>query len=173
MTRAWNAIGGLLLVTAVATVGMPATLDAQWCQGAYQPGAGTNFSGACPPPPPKSPLYERLGGRHAIAVVVADFVGIMVTDPRVNARFKVLKPPEVEKFKSNLSDQICEAGGGPCSYLGKDMKSAHKGMQISDAEWNATVENLGKALDKNKVGAAEKKELLGALGPMKADIVGQ
>jgi hemoglobin len=172
MTRAWNAIGGLLLVTAVATVGMPRTLDAQWCHGAYQPGAGTNFSGACPPPP-KLPLYERLGGRHAIAVVVGDFVGTMAADPRVNARFKALKPPEIEKFKSNLADQICEATGGPCSYLGKDMKSAHQGMQISEVEWNATVENLGKALDKNKVGAEEQKELLGALGPMKRDIVGQ
>ena len=55
----------------------------------------------------------------------------------------------------------------------QDMKAAHAGMQITEAEWNATVENLGKALDKNKVGAAEKKELVGALGPMKSDIVGQ
>jgi hemoglobin len=53
------------------------------------------------------------------------------------------------------------------------MKTAHKGMQITEAEWNATVENLGKALDKNKVGPAEQKELVGALGPMKGDIVGQ
>jgi hemoglobin len=53
------------------------------------------------------------------------------------------------------------------------MKTSHKGMQISEAEWNACVENLGKALDKNKVGAAEKTELIGALGPMKPDIVGQ
>jgi hemoglobin len=163
---------GFFLVVAVLVA--PGTADAQqWCQGAYQTGAGSNFSGTCPPSPPKTPLYRRLGGRDGIATVVGDFVGNMAADPRVNARFKVLKPPEIEKFKSNLADQICEATGGPCSYLGKDMKSAHKGMQISDAEWNATVENLGKALDQNKVGAAEKKELLGALGPMKPDIVGQ
>ncbi len=142
-------------------------------KGPFSPGQGPTSAARARPPPPKAPLYERLGGRHAIAVVVGDFVGIMVADPRVNARFKVLKPPEVEKFKSNLSDQICDATGGPCSYLGKDMKAAHKGMEITDAEWNATVENLGKALDKNKVGAAEQKELLGALGPMKPDIVGQ
>jgi hemoglobin len=171
MTRTWGAIGALLLGLAVTAA--PGTADAQWCQGAYQGGAGTNFSGSCPPLPPKAPLYRRLGGREGIAVVVADFVVIMVADPRVNARFTTLKPPEVEKFKSNLSDQICDATGGPCSYLGKDMKAAHKGMQITEAEWNATVENLGKALDKNKVGAAEQKELVGALGPMKPDIVGQ
>jgi hemoglobin len=164
-------MGGLLLVAAV--LGAPAPADAQWCQGAFQAGSGTNFSGACPSPPPKASLYRRLGGREGIAIVVADFVTIMVADPRVNTRFKTMKAPEVEKLKSNLSDQICDASGGPCSYLGKDMKAAHTGMQITEAEWSATVENLGKALDKNKVGAAEQQELVGALGPMKRDIVGQ
>ena len=118
-------------------------------------------------------LYKRLGGREGIAIVVGDFTANMAADPRVNERFKGLKPAEVEKFKSTLADQICDATGGPCSYLGKDMKAAHEGMRITEAEWNATVENLGKALDKNKVGAKEKGELVGALAPMKGDIVGQ
>jgi hemoglobin len=109
-------------------------------------------------PPPT--LYKRLGGREGISIVVADFVTNM-------------KGPEIEKLKSNLSDQICDATGGPCSYLGRDMKTAHKGMQVTEAEWNATVENLVKAMDKHQVGPTEKSELLGALGPMKADIVGQ
>jgi hemoglobin len=167
MSAGLAALLGLLL-----TLGPDAHAQ-QWCQGAYDQQVGSNFTSACPPPPPKPSLYRRLGGREGIAVVVGDFTVIMAGDDRVNARFKTLKPPEVEKFKSNLSDQICEATGGPCSYLGKDMKTAHKGMEITEAEWSATVENLGKALDKNKVGAPEKTELLGALGPMKPDIVGQ
>ena len=118
-------------------------------------------------------LYKRLGGREGIAIVVGDFTANMAADPRVNERFKGLKPAEVEKFKSTLADQICDATGGPCSYLGKDMKAAHEGMRITEAEWNATVENLGKALDKNKVGAKEKGELVGILAPMKGDIVNQ
>jgi hemoglobin len=118
-------------------------------------------------------LYRRLGGREGIAIVVADFAANMTADSRVNARFKDLKPPEVEKFRSNLADQICEASGGPCSYLGKDMKTAHAGMKITEAEWTATLENLVKALDKNNVNAQAKQELLGALAPMKKDIVGQ
>ena len=118
-------------------------------------------------------LYKRLGGREGIAIVVGDFTANMAADPRVNERFKGLKPAEVEKFKSTLADQICDATGGPCSYLGKDMKAAHEGMRITEAEWNATVENLVKALDKNNVDARSKQELLGALGPMKKDIVGQ
>jgi hemoglobin len=123
--------------------------------------------------PSKPSLYRRLGGREGIALVVGDFTTNMAGDARVNERFKGLKPPEVEKFKSNLADQICEAAGGPCSYLGKDMKKAHEGMKITEAEWNATVDNLAKALDKHKVDAQSKQELLGALGPMKKDIVGQ
>ena len=118
-------------------------------------------------------LYKRLGGREGIAGVVDDFTATMVADGRVNLRFKDMKPAEVFKFKSNLADQICEATGGPCSYLGKDMKKAHEGMKVTEAEWNATVENRVKALDKHKVQAPAKQELLGALGPMKKDIVGQ
>jgi hemoglobin len=118
-------------------------------------------------------LYKRLGGREGIALVVGDFVTNMANDPRVNARFKNMKPPDIEKLKSHLADQICDATGGPCSYLGRDMKAAHKGMNITEAEWNATVENLVKALDKSKVGEREQKQLLAALGPMKSDIVGQ
>jgi hemoglobin len=122
-------------------------------------------------PPPT--LYKRLGGREGIALVVGDFVTNMAGDSRVNARFKDMKGPDVEKLKSNLADQICDATGGPCSYLGRDMKTTHKGMKITDAEWNATVENLTKALGKNSVPAKDQSELLGLLGPMKADIVGQ
>src|SRR5215510_3881449 len=122
-------------------------------------------------PPPN--LYKRLGGREGISIVVGDFVTNMAADARVNARFKDMKGPEIEKLKSNLADQICDATGGPCSYLGRDMKTVHKGMKITDAEWNATVENLVKALDKNKVDPKDKTELLGLLAPMKVDIVGQ
>ena len=118
-------------------------------------------------------LYKRLGGREGIALVVGDFTANMAADPRVNERFKGMKPEAVEKFKSNLADQICDAAGGPCSYLGKDMKTTHQGMKITEAEWSATVENLTKALDKNNVDAKAKQELLAALGPMKKDIVGQ
>jgi hemoglobin len=118
-------------------------------------------------------LYQRLGGREGIALVADDFVANMVADSRVNKRFQGMQPPAVFKLRSNLADQICDATGGPCAYLGRDMKTTHKGMNVSDAEWNATVENLVKALDKYKVGAKEKSELLSALGPMKGDIVGQ
>jgi hemoglobin len=135
--------------------------------------AAANFAACATMSDPPPTLYKRLGGREGIAIVVGDFVTNMAGDSRVNARFKDMKPADVEKLKSNLADQICDATGGPCSYLGRDMKTVHKGMKITEAEWNATVENLGKALDHNKVPAKEKQELVGILAPMKPDIVGQ
>ena len=118
-------------------------------------------------------LYKQLGGREGIALVVDDFVANVVADDRINARFKKLQPPQVFKLKSNLADQICDATGGPCAYVGADMKTVHKGMNVTEAEWNATVEALVKALDKNNVPAGAKNALLGTLAPMKPDIVGQ
>ena len=118
-------------------------------------------------------LYKQLGGREGIALVVDDFAANVLADDRINARFKALQPAQVFKFKTNLADQICDATGGPCSYVGRDMKTAHKGMKITDADFNALVEDLVKSLDKFKVGAAEKNDLLVALGGMKPDIVNQ
>jgi len=118
-------------------------------------------------------LYQRLGGREGIALVVGDFVGNMAGDARVNARFKDMKGPQIERLKSHLADQICDATGGPCAYLGRDMKTTHQGMGVSETEWNATVENLVKALDKRGVPAKEQSELLALLGLMKGDIVGR
>ena len=118
-------------------------------------------------------LYERLGGKKAITAVVDEFVGRVAMDARINHYFgpTASDPARMKLFKANLVDQICQASGGPCKYTGKDMKSAHAGMGITSADFNALVEDLSGALDKFKVQAKEKGELLGALAPMKSDIV--
>ena len=118
-------------------------------------------------------LYERLGGKTAITAVVDEFVGRVAADTRINAFFAATagEPKRLASFKGKLVDQICEASGGPCKYTGKDMKSAHMGMGVSGADFNALVEDLVGALDKFKVPQHEKDQLLGALGPMKTDIV--
>jgi hemoglobin len=116
------------------------------------------------------PLYDRLGGKPAITAVVDDFVGNVAADGRINRFFAGANVP---RLKAMLVDQICEASGGPCKYTGRSMKAAHTGMKITDADFNALVEDLVKSLDKFKVPAREKNELLAALGGMKRDIVGQ
>ncbi len=118
-------------------------------------------------------LYDRLGGKKAIVAVVDEFVARVAADKRINGFFKdtAADPKRLAKFKTNLVNQICQATGGPCKYTGKDMKTAHKGMGITDADFNALVEDLSGALDKFKVGVKEKGDLLAALGPLKKDIV--
>src|SRR5688572_8230534 len=128
---------------------------------------------ACPKTPdPKTPttksLYDRLGGKDAITAVVDDFVANVAADTRINGFFG---GADIPNLKKQLVDQICAATGGPCKYTGKDMKTAHKGMGVLEADFNALVEDLTKSLVKFKVGEKEQKELLGALAGMKADIV--
>ena len=118
-----------------------------------------------------APLYDRLGRRDAIAAVVVDFVEERVAkDRRINAFFASADLPGLEM---KLIEQLCEATGGPCKYTGiyKDMKTAHAGMAIKDADFTALVEDFKASLDQFHVGAAEQQELLGALGKMHDDTV--
>ena len=113
-------------------------------------------------------LFERLGGKSAIVAVVDEFVTRCVLDKRINKKFA---KSDAARLKAMLVDQICNASGGGCEYRGRDMKTAHQGMGVTDAEFGALVENLVGALDKFKVQQAEKDELLRLLSPMKPSIV--
>ncbi len=113
-------------------------------------------------------LYHRLGEKPAITAVVDDFVGNVAADKRINKRFAKTNIPNLKKL---LVEQICAGTGGPCTYTGRDMKTTHAGMKVTEADFNALVEDLVKSLNKFKVPAKEQNELLGILGPMKKDIV--
>lgn len=113
-------------------------------------------------------LYDRLGGKSSISSVVDQFVAKVAADTRINGRFAIT---DIRKLKGHLVDQVCMATGGPCTYSGRDMKTAHAGMKISNEDFGAFVEDLMKALDMFKVPVQEKGELLSLLGPMKKDIV--
>jgi hemoglobin len=121
-------------------------------------------------PPQKRSLYDRLGGKDAITAVVADFVGNVAADARINAFFA---KTDIPHLKQMLVEQICQATSGPCEYSGKDMRTVHTGLKIEDAHFTALVDDLSRSLDKFKVGEGDKKELVAALGGMKGDIVGR
>jgi hemoglobin len=116
-------------------------------------------------------LYKRLGGYDAIAAVVDDFIGRMATDPQLGRFFVGHSTESLKKIRQLVVDQICEATGGPCYYTGRSMKESHAGMKISAAEWDKGVQHLTATLDKFKVGAKEKQEVLAAVGSLKNDIV--
>jgi truncated hemoglobin YjbI len=113
-------------------------------------------------------LYDRLGGKDAISAVVDDFAGNVLADTRINKKFAKSDPA---RLLANLKDFVCFATGGPCRYTGLTMKDSHKNMGTTAGEFTALVEDLVKTLNKFNVPAAEQKELLTALGGLRADIV--
>ena len=116
---------------------------------------------------PKS-LYDRLGGKSAITAVIDTFVARVAADARINKKFARTNIPRV---KAMLVDQVCAQTGGPCTYTGRTMKEAHRGMKVTEGEFNALVEDLVSALNTFNVPKKEQDELLAALGSMKSDIV--
>lgn len=120
-------------------------------------------------------LYERLGGVNAISAVVDKFLSNVVGDNRINGFFSatVANPSRTQLLRNNLIDQIGEASGGPLKYKGKDMTTAHTGMNITDAQFNALVEDLVASLNYYKVPSTEQNDLLTILGGLKPQIVGK
>ena len=116
-------------------------------------------------------LYERLGGYDAIAAVTDDFIGRLAGDKQLAKFFVGHSEDSLKRIRQHVIDQICMAAGGPCAYTGRDMKTSHKGMGITESDWNAAAAHLVATLDKFKVPEKEKNELLGAVSSFKKDIV--
>lgn len=109
----------------------------------------------------EKPLFERLGGTPAITAVVDDFVGRAATNPKVNfLRDGKYAKIDVAQLKVRLVQFISMATGGPSKYEGRDMKTAHAGMKIKSSEFDALAGDLSASLDKFKVPAKEKGELM-------------
>ena len=116
-------------------------------------------------------LYQRVGGYDALAAVVDDFIGRLASDKRFERFFAGFGEDSTKKLRQHIVDQFCAATGGPCFYTGRDMKTTHKGLKISEADWDAAAKHLAASLDKFKVPEKEKGELLGFVTGLKKDIV--
>jgi hemoglobin len=126
--------------------------------------------------PPKKPLWDRLGGEKAVKVVVHDFVVAAIKDPKINflrdGKYK-LDDKGVAKLEQSLVEYMSSVTGGPLKYSGRDMKEAHKGMKITDAEFQALVDLFTQTLLKHKIPSGEVLELGVLVVTTKNDIVGQ
>lgn len=151
------------LIAALAFVALPA---AGPIQAQAHSTASAQSSGQAKP----DSLYKRIGGYDAIAAVVDNFVPRLVKDP-VLAKYFVHSQDTLMHIRQLAVDQICAATGGPCVYIGRDMKTAHKGLGITAGEWDIAVKHLVATLDQLTVPAAEKDELLKVVGTLRADIV--
>ena len=133
-----------------------------------------------PPSDQNKSLYDRLGGQPAIAAVVDKFVDRAAQDPRVNFTRKghpndKWQPTQenVAKLKASVTRFIVQATGGPQEYNGPSMVDVHKGMEISNEEFDAFADDLKKTLDEFKVPEKEQSDLLNAVGGLRDQIVGK
>jgi hemoglobin len=120
---------------------------------------------------PEKSLYERLGRYDAIAAVTDDFIARLANDKQLSRFLVGLSADSKKRLRQLVVDQLCEATGGPCFYIGRSMKASHAGLNITESDWDATVKHLVGTLDKFKVPEKEKGELLAIASSLKADIV--
>jgi hemoglobin len=118
-------------------------------------------------------LYKRLGGYDALAAVTDDFLGRLASDPQLGRFFTGHSTDSIKRIRGDVIDFLCVATGGPCTYSGRDMKTSHTGLKITEEDWNNSVKGLTATLDKFNVPAKEKNEVLNAVAGLKADIAGR
>ena len=115
-------------------------------------------------------LYRALGGEAGIAKVVDAALAEIHGDLRINIFFE---KTDIADLRRLLIEQICAATGGPCAYTGRSMEEAHSGLNLTDADFDAFVDDLVRAMNSTKVPPDLQKQLLDLLGPMRPQVVGQ
>ena len=119
----------------------------------------------------KATLYERLGGYDAISAVANDLLPRLQADPQLGRFWQNRGEDGVRREKQLLIDFLCSSAGGPLYYTGRDMKTSHKGMMISERDWSAFLGHLNATLEAFRVPQAERDEVVGFVQSTKPDIV--
>ena len=114
-------------------------------------------------------LYQQLGGQAGITRFVQAWTAKVGNDARINAAFAHTDMPHL---RAQLVNLLGQDSGGPQVYTGPDMYVVHRGMHITNAQWNAFMEDGHKAMQQEHYSDVTQAELLGILLPMKMDIVG-
>ena len=116
-------------------------------------------------------LYERLGGYNAISAVATDLVSRLRRDPLLGRFWAHRGEDGIKRELQLLIDFLCESTGGPLYYRGRNMPQTHKGMRISEADWDAFFGHAGATLAKFEVPEAEQLEVAAFVQGLKKDIV--
>jgi len=113
-------------------------------------------------------LYERLGGASKVAAIARDIVQAHLANPLIKTRFEAV---DTAKLEANVRDFIGMGTGGSERYAGRDMPTAHKGMNVNDRELIAAIDDVLKVLDKHGVGEGERREMLAILYSLKDEVL--
>ncbi|MEO7917330.1 MAG: group 1 truncated hemoglobin [Dokdonella sp.] len=116
----------------------------------------------------KTTIYDDLGGRAGVAAIVEDVLNIYADDARVAPFFANTNLP---RFRKLFAEYLCRAADGGCEYTGSDMTESHTGLGITDKSFNAVVEGLQQAMDKNHIPVRTQNRLLAKLAPDHKDII--
>jgi hemoglobin len=116
-------------------------------------------------------LYARLGGYDAIAAVADDLLARLQADAQLGRFWQHRGEDGVRREKQLLINFLCASAGGPMYYTGRDMKISHRGLGISESDWQAFIGHVEATLATFEVPASERTEVLGFVNGTKADIV--
>ena len=126
-----------------------------------------------PANPAGASLYDRLGGTDGIERLVDDIVDAHMQNPVIQSRFLPYRdtPEKLAKVKRHLCEFVEEGSGGPGSYSGSSMPEAHRGMNISEAEYVAAVDDILGVMKEHDLGEQTRKDMLAILYSLKDEIV--
>ena len=116
-------------------------------------------------------LYHRLGGEAGIAAFTDDFLGRVLGDAALVPFFKGLTDADMKRIRQHLIEQLCSATGGGCTYSGKDMKTAHAQLEITDDVWNEFTGHLNETVARFNIADRERNELVVIVASLRKDIV--
>ena len=116
-------------------------------------------------------LYERLGGYDAIAAVVKDLLPRLMSDSQLGRFWENRGADGINREEQLLIDFLCSSAGGPLLYTGRDNKTSHKGMGISESDWEIFIGHLNATLEKFQLPQQEHDDVAGFIESTKADIV--
>ena len=95
----------------------------------------------------------------------------LVGDPQLGVYWRGHSKDSMKRDRQLIVDFLCVATGGPVVYRGRDMKTSHEGLRISESDWKIFVEHTVATLDKFSVPEREKAEFMAAAASLKGDIV--
>lgn len=129
-------------------------------------------AGGCATQPAVAPeddhLYHALGGKPGIGRIVEGMLINVAEDERIVSHFL---DADIDRLYEKLVEQVCVESGGPCEYTGDSMEDSHAGMNITEGDFNALVENLIVAMNEEGVPVPAQNQLLRRLAPMRDSII--